>query len=706
MYVSSYNLLLVAASLFVAILASYTALDMAGRITTAQGRAARWWLAGGASAMGIGIWSMHFIGMLAFSLPIPLGYDPGITLLSLLIAIASSVFALWLVCQENLPWSRLTLGAILMGLGIASMHYTGMAAMRMIPLIHYIPSLFILSILIAIVASGAALWIAFHLRRPGSRVHRYRAAAGVVMGFAIVGMHYTGMAAAQFSLGSICGAAKAGVNTGWLALLVIIVTMAILAITLTISVLDMRLESRTSKLAVSLAEANEELTYLALHDNLTKLPNRALLEERLKHAIGGADREKRQFALMFLDLDGFKAVNDAYGHTVGDLLLVEAAKRIGPRIRVQDTISRVGGDEFVFLASVGEPTDAATLAEKLLRIIREPFHIAGHELRMSVSIGIAMYPGNGSNQHELLTNADAAMYHAKSLGRDSFCFFDPSMNSHVHAHLELIQDLRRAIDRRELILYYQPKFEAPNGPAIGAEALVRWEHPSRGLIQPDDFIPQAEKTGLIVPIGEWVLDEACRQMRVWHDAGRHHWTMAVNLSPVQFGHPALIQTVQATLERHRLIPHCLTLEITESTAMRDADASVVILQQLHEMGVRIAIDDFGTGYSSLLYLKRLPASELKIDRGFVRNLEHDSEDRAIVAAIVALGRTLDLKIVAEGVETVAQQEFLTDMGCDSLQGFLFGKPMPPAQFLAALEHREALHGLTELEGLTSSSATE
>jgi diguanylate cyclase len=705
-YVSSYNPLLVAASLFVAILASYTALDMAGRITTAQGTAARWWLAGGASAMGVGIWSMHFVGMLAFSLPIPLGYDPAITLLSLLIAIASSVFALWLVCQENLPWSRLTLGAVLMGLGIASMHYTGMAAMRMVPVIHYVPSLFVLSIVIAILASGAALWIAFHLRHQGSRVHFHRVAAGVVMGCAIVGMHYTGMAAAEFSLGSICGSARGGVNTGWLALLVIIVTMAILAIALIISVLDMRLESRTSKLAVSLAEANEELTYLALHDNLTKVPNRALLEERLKHAIGRAAREKKTFALMFLDLDGFKAINDVYGHGVGDLLLIEMAKRIGLKIRMQDTIARVGGDEFVLLGDVNDPTDAAALAEKLLIIIREPFQLDGHELSMSVSIGIAMFPGNGANQHELLTNADAAMYHAKSVGGDSFSFFDASMNSHVHAHLELIQDLRRAVDRRELILYYQPKFEAPNGPAIGAEALVRWQHPTHGLIQPDDFIPLAEKTGLIVSIGEWVLDEACRQMREWHDAGRQTWTMAVNLSPVQFGHAELIEMVRTTLERHMLIPHCLTLEITESTAMRDADASVIILQKLHEMGVRIAIDDFGTGYSSLLYLKRLPATELKIDRGFVGNLAHDSEDRAIVSAIVALGRTLDLKIVAEGVETVAQQEFLTEMGCDSLQGFLFGHPMPPAQFLAALIHREALHRPKGAEGLTPSSATE
>ena len=706
MYAASYNPLLVAASLFVAILASYTALDMAARITTAQGIAARLWLAGGAAAMGVGIWSMHFIGMLAFSLPIPLGYDPAITFLSLLIAIASSVFALWLVCQERLPWSRLTLGSILMGAGIASMHYTGMAAMRMSPLIQYIPSLFILSIVIAILASGAALWIAFHLRRHGSRVYFYRAVAGVVMGFAIVGMHYTGMAAAQFSIGSICGAASGGVNTGWLALLVIIVTMAILAITLIVSVLDMRLESRTSKLAVSLAEANSELTYQALHDNLTKLPNRALLEDRLKHAIDGAERANRRFALMFLDLDGFKTVNDAYGHAVGDLLLVDVAKRILPRIRTQDTISRVGGDEFVCLADMKEPSDAAALAEKLLALMREPFYIAGHELRMSVSIGIAMFPGNGTNLHELLTNADAAMYHAKSVGRDSYCFFEASMNADVHAQLELAQDLRRGIGRGELVLHYQAKFKAPNGPPIGAEALVRWQHPTRGLVPPGEFVPLAEKTGLIVPIGEWVLNEACRQMKEWQDAGRKHWTIAVNLSPVQFGHPLLAEVVQATLMEHSLSPDSLTLEITESTAMRDADASEIILQQLHSMGVRIAIDDFGTGYSSLLYLKRLPADELKIDRGFVHNLEHDADDRAIVSAIVALGRTLDLEIVAEGVETVAQQTFLTDLGCDFLQGFLFGEPMPAPQFLAALTHPEPIDRATELKDLTESPAIE
>lgn len=675
MLASSYNPLLVLLSLFVAILASYTALDMAGRVVTAQGRAAFWWLVGGASAMGLGIWSMHFVGMLAFSLPIPLGYDVSITLGSLAIAIASSAFALWLVSRRELPWPRLVGGALLMGSGVAGMHYAGMAALRMTPGIQYDPAIFALSVGVAVLASGVALWIAFRLRRQSQRVRALRAGSAVVMGVAIVGMHYTGMAAAAFPFGSVCGAAYTGASAEWLALVIIIVTLAVLAIALIISVLDLRMEARTAVLAHSLAEANQELAYLALHDNLTKLSNRLLLEDRLNQAIRTADREKRHFALMFMDLDGFKAINDVYGHHVGDLLLIDVAQRIVARVRQQDTVARVGGDEFVVLAYVDDPQDAGTLADALLEVVREPFIAGGHELRVSTSIGISMYPGDGGNQHDLLTNADAAMYHAKGLGRNAYCFFDPSMNANVHKQLQLVQDLRLAIERNELVLHYQPKFHAPNGPILGVEALVRWQHPVRGLVSADEFIPLAEKTGLIVPLGAWVLNEACRQMAQWHSEGHTTWSVAVNLSALQFAHAALIDTVRDVLARHALDPHCLMLEITESTAMRDADASLQILQQLDAMGVRISIDDFGTGYSSLLYLKRLPASELKIDRGFVRDLAHDTEDAAIVSAIVALGQTLNLRIVAEGVETAEQQAFLTRLGCDSLQGYLLGRPM-------------------------------
>ncbi|TXD56656.1 EAL domain-containing protein [Ralstonia sp. TCR112] len=684
MLATSYNPLLVLLSLFVAILASYTALDMAGRVVTAQGRAALWWLVGGASAMGLGIWSMHFVGMLALNLPIPVGYDVGITLASLSIGIGASAFALWLVSRRELPWPRLADGALLMGAGVAGMHYTGMAALRMNPGIQYDPARFGLSIVIAVLASGVALGIAFRLRRQSRRVRALRAGSAVVMGVAIVGMHYTGMSAASFPFGSVCGAAHTGASADWLALVIIIVTLAVLAIALIISVLDLRMEARTALLANSLAAANKELAYLALHDNLTKLSNRVLLEDRLTQAIRTADREKRRFALMFMDLDGFKAVNDVYGHHVGDLLLIDVAQRIGARVRQQDTVARVGGDEFVVLAYVDDPEDAGTLADALLQVVREPFMAGGHELRVSTSIGIAIYPGDGGNQHDLLTNADAAMYHAKGLGRNAYSFFAPSMNADVHQQLQLVQDLRRAVERHELVLHYQPKFNAPNGPIMGVEALVRWQHPQRGLVPADEFIPLAEKTGLIVPLGAWVLDEACRQMAQWHREGRTGWTVAVNLSALQFSHAALIDTVRDTLARHALDPRSLTLEITESTAMRDVDASLQILQQLDAMGVRISIDDFGTGYSSLLYLKRLPASELKIDRGFVRDLAHDTEDAAIVSAIVALGQTLNLRIVAEGVETAEQQAFLTRLGCHSLQGYLLGRPMTAESLSAAM----------------------
>jgi diguanylate cyclase (GGDEF)-like protein len=684
MLTNTYNVWLVLISMLVAVLASYTALDMAGRITATNGRSARWWLAGGSLAMGSGIWSMHFIGMLAYHMPISMGYDPWITCASWLIAILSSAFALNLVCQERLHNGRLAVGALLMGAGVCAMHYTGMAAMRMSPAIHYNQGLVALSVVIAVVASGAALWLAFRLRQHSSRVKLLRAGSAIIMGFAITGMHYTGMAAAQMPANSICLASHSGIDSLWLASLIILSTLGGLSVVLVTSVIDMRLESRTATLAASLASANQELTYLALHDNLTKLPNRLLFEDRLNQAIQGARRTHTPFSVLFLDLDGFKTVNDAFGHHVGDLLLAQVAERIRGVIRASDTLARIGGDEFVLLADFGEPTSAANLADKLVRTVSRQYRVAEHEIRISVSIGIAIYDDFAQETQELLRNADAAMYHAKSLGRRGYCFFEASMNAHAHEYLQLLQELRCAIERQELVLHYQPKFDAITASLVGVEALVRWQHPVRGLLSPDQFIPIAEKSGLIVSLGEWVLNEACRQMGEWRTQGHSGWSVAVNLSPLQFAHTGLIQLVRDVLTRYSIEPRYLTLEVTESTAMQDPTASLVILQKLNDMGVKISIDDFGTGYSSLLYLKRLPATELKIDRGFVRDLAPDTEDAAIVSAIVALGRTLNLSIVAEGIETRAQQEFLTGIGCTSLQGFLLGRPMPASELLESI----------------------
>jgi diguanylate cyclase (GGDEF)-like protein len=688
MLTSSYNVWLVLISVLVAMLASYTALDMAGRITATDGRFARWWLAGGSVAMGSGIWSMHFIGMLACHLPIAMGYDPWLTCVSWLTAILSSAFALNLVCQNQIHKRQLAMGALLMGAGVSAMHYIGMAAMRMSPAIRYDRALVLLSVVIAVVASGAALWLAFRLRLHSSHVRVLRAGSAIIMGLAITGMHYTGMAAAQMPPNSVCHASHSGIDPTWLAALVILSTFGGLSIVLVTSVIDMRLESRTAALAASLANANQELTYLALHDNLTKLPNRVLLEDRLNQAIQGARRTHCSVSVMFLDLDGFKAVNDACGHHIGDALLVEVAERIRSSIRTSDTLARIGGDEFVLLADFGEATAAANLADKLVRLVSQPYRIADQEIRVSVSIGIAIYENATQEAHELLRNADAAMYHAKSLGRSGYCFFEASMNAHAHEQLQLLQELRSAVERHEMVLHYQPKFDAITSSLAGVEALLRWQHPVHGLLSPDQFIPLAEKSGVIVSLGEWVLNEACRQMGEWRAQGNSARNVAVNLSPLQFSHRGLIQLVRQVLDRYSLEPRCLTLEVTESTAMQDPDASMVILHKLSDMGVKISIDDFGTGYSSLLYLKRLPATELKIDRGFVRDLAPDTEDAAIVSAIVALGRTLNLNVVAEGIETRAQQEFLTEIGCASLQGFLLGRPMPAARLMESLRLAE------------------
>jgi diguanylate cyclase (GGDEF)-like protein len=680
MMVGSYNNILVFFSFVVAVLASYTALDMAGRVTNSAGRAAKFWLAGGAFSMGLGIWSMHFIGMLAFDLPIPLGYDPMITAGSLVISIGASALALWLVCQRDLPFVRVVNGALLIGIGIAMMHYSGMAALRMQPGIIYHMGWLAASLVIAVLASGAALWLAFRLRSQVQNLQLWRGVAALVMGLAISGMHYTGMAAASFPEGSYCGVSN-GVDTNWLALLVILVTLAVLAITLIVSILDARLQSRTSVLASSLEKANVELMQLALHDNLTRLPNRLLLEDRLSQALKVAQREESHFAVMFMDLDGFKAVNDAYGHHLGDLLLISVTERLRECIRAQDTLARLGGDEFVLLASITDPEDAATLASKLVRRIDEPFVISRYTVSVSLSIGIAVYPDDGDVERDLMLHADAAMYHTKSAGRNGYNFFEASMNANAAEQLQLLHDLRLAEAQGELRLHYQPKFEAPAGPVRGFEALLRWQHPQRGLLAPDVFLPMAEKTGLIIPMGKWVLHEACRQLREWHLQGFSHWSIAVNLSAVQFEQADLLGVVTDAIEQHCIPPSMLTIEVTESVAMRSPETTIATLEKLTSLGIKASIDDFGTGYSSLLYLKRLPASELKIDRAFVKEMSAGNEDSVIVSAIIALAKTLGLEVVAEGVETAEQQDFLTGLGCETLQGFLLDRPMTPEQIV-------------------------
>jgi diguanylate cyclase (GGDEF)-like protein len=681
MLTAHYDTLLVLVSLLVAILASYTALDMAGRIHTATERWAKWWLTGGAIAMGIGIWSMHFIGMLAFRLPIALGYDIPITMLSLVIAIAVSAYALGKTSEPTLPLRRLLSCALMMGGGISSMHYVGMMAMRMNPFIQYDPALFAVSVVVAIVAAGVALKVTHLLRVSAPKVKLARGLAAVLLGSAIVGMHYIGMAAANFPIGSICRAAGEGMEPRWMAVLVFIVTISVLAITLITSVLDARLESRTARLASRLLKANEQLKKQMLHDHLTDLPNRLLLEDRLDQAISQAGRNQTHFALMFLDLDGFKTINDSLGHHSGDDLLIETAARIRAVVGPQDTVARLGGDEFVVLTALTQAEDAAATAEKLLSAVNQPYLVGDHDIRVSTSIGIATYPDDGASGHQLMVNADAAMYHVKNGGRNAYCFFKASMNADAQNKLALMQDLRGALEKNQFALHYQPKLATQTGRISGVEALLRWQHPERGMVGPDVFIPLAERSGLIVAIGDWVINEACRQLKAWHDQGCHGWTIAVNLSAVQFSNEGLVEVVETALKTHGLEARYLTLEVTETVAMKDVEQTLALLNRIVALGVAISIDDFGTGYSSLLYLKRFPACELKIDRGFVKNLSAGSDDSAIVSAIIGLGRSLGLNIVAEGVETEQQHAFLATLGCHTMQGYWIARPMPAQDIL-------------------------
>jgi diguanylate cyclase len=686
----TYNYWLVALSVVVAVFVSYTALNLSSRVSSTSQRPARLWLSGGAVAMGCGIWSMHFVGMLAFSLPIPLSYDVGTTLASLAIAIAISGFALSIASPARITLTRRALGALAMGLGICAMHYSGMSAIQIMPMITYEPWLLIASGVIAIVASYVALWLFSLLRVVSSwRMQLVRLGAALVMGFAISGMHYTGMAASRFSPDSWCiGGAAA--NNNWLAITIAVLAMAILTITTILLVYDSHLESKTRRHNEQLEQANAQLQHVATHDALTGLPNRLLLADRLDQAIARAERHGQRFALIVVDLDRFKSINDSLGHMAGDELLKDVAQRLAKVLRKADTLARLGGDEFVLLLNeIDSPRDAETVAIKVLADFARPALISGLELHISASLGISVSPDDGTDSEILLQHADAAMYHAKKSGRNAYHFFLPEMNAFARERLELENGLRRALDQRQFVLHYQPKVDVRTGRIDSAEALVRWRHPKRGLIAPAQFIPLAEETGLILPLGEWVIREACRQAFAWQAAGLRPLRVAVNLSAQQFRQKNLVDIVRSALTAARLEPQYLELELTESAVMDDAEESISILRELSELGVRISVDDFGTGYSSLSYLRRLPLDKLKIDRAFIREVVTSRDDAEIVRAIVSLAHALRLQVIAEGVETPDQLEFLNSLGCDQYQGFHFSAPVPSNAFVAMMREHQA-----------------
>lgn len=686
-----HDLLLVVASFFVAFFASYVTLELAQRVRSNAIGQRRWWWLGGSITLGTGIWAMHFIGMLGFEAGIPLGYRLLPTFLSWVAAIGAAAVALGIATRANLTIQVLLAGSTSMALGICSMHYIGMAALDLSPVIVWRLSMVLASVAVAWVASAAALVIQFLLRkRRGMSRIGFQIAAALMMGGAIGGMHYTAMAGVQLPVGVICLSVD-GLSGEPLAAIVFTAALMLLGGTLMLAINDALARSREMDLAnslkranVNLREANEELQRRAFEDPLTGLPNRSLFNDRLQHAVariarhdgesGGGGIER--LAVLFVDLDGFKPINDSFGHEAGDHVLREVGKRLQLAVRDSDTVARLGGDEFVAMIEGRDAESAAVaLGQRIIDALRHPIRIVEQEVSLSASIGVSVYPNHDHEGQRLLACADAAMYVAKQAGGGTCVVFDHYMAGDAAEQLSLQQSLRHAIERGELMLYYQPTISAASGRVLGLEALLRWRHPDRGIVSPATFVPLAERFGIIGAIGNWVIEEACAQLERWNKES-HRYRVAINLSPHQLRHSDLPARIRDAMDRHNLSPSQLVCEITETAMMENVNSERSVLDQIAALGVRLSIDDFGTGYSSLAHLRNIPARQIKIDRSFVTDLVGNVDAQAILDAVVRLAHALRMEVVAEGVETEEQRSMLVQLGCDILQGYLFSRPMP------------------------------
>ncbi|MDQ2927034.1 MAG: EAL domain-containing protein, partial [Pseudomonadota bacterium] len=583
-----------------------------------------------------------------------------------------------------------------LGAGVVGAHALALAPLGLQPGIvwHLLP----LAAAIAGTSGGCMMALGAFFRggdRPRPPTLLWQATAALVLGATLVASQQLVIGAA--GLGEQSSSANAGqVSPATLTLLASLGSVSLLLVGLIFSVLEARLR-------LSLRRAETELQRHSYRDGLTRLPNRLMFDGVLAQAVQAADASGERMALLFIDLDGFKPVNESLGHHMGDLMLREIATRLKRFSRPGDHIAHLGGDEFLVLIC-GNPSseDARIFAERLQAAIGEPCKMNGREAAVSSSVGIAMYPEHGSLS-DLIAHAEAAMRSAKSNGGASHCFFETRMVSGAREQFDLLRDLRRALAEGQLQLLYQPKVHAPSGEITGAEALMRWHHPQRGLVGPAVFIPIAERFGLIGAIGNWLIEEACRQAGVWRDEGMR-MRVAINLSAYQLRHADLADRIDAALRKHRINPQLLTCEITESVAMEDASNAIRMVEKLGAMGVNISIDDFGTGYSSLAYLRKLHAGELKIDRSFVLDLETSADARAVVDAVVKLAHALGLKVVAEGVETEAQHQILRALGCHELQGFLFARPMSAVALSAWAMEDDSTRGIEFRDSLYKQTA--
>jgi diguanylate cyclase (GGDEF)-like protein len=692
----THNPVLVLVAYLVACVASFATLDMAERVAHAEDPGSRrlWrWI--GATCLAGGIWTMHFIGMLAFQAPIEIHYDLGTTLFSLLIALLASWLAMHTLSEQQPTLAQYLKTAIVIGLGIAGMHYVGMAAMHSTATAYYQPMLFSLSIAIAIGASFAALWVAGYLRDGSGVIHQLlKYLATLILGAGIFSMHFTGMAALQLVLpaGSV-PTLQVDNSQLQLGLTVALIVLLILGSGISAALADKKLQNkdndlrRVNALLSQLDQARMSLQQVANYDALTNLINRRGFNQIFAEKLSQKASEGGMLAVMFLDIDHFKRINDSLGHDAGDVLLKVIAEHIRGSVRShEDVVARFGGDEFCILINLHDREEARTMAQRIMFKMKEPIELAGRRMVMTTSIGISLYPDDGTTCEELLKHADLALYQSKGNGRNGLHFFSSNLKTRASMELQLEEELRHALRSDSgLTLYYQPIYELKTGRVTKLEALIRWQHPVHGLLAPDRFIAIAETNGLIAELDNWVLRKACEDLGELSRHGCEDLKIAWNCSPLNLAREELADEIESALRTAGVAPERLELEVTENALMGNIANTLVLLRQIRALGVSLSIDDFGTGYSSLAYLKRLPLNTLKIDRSFILDIPKATADMEIVQAIIVMAHTLHLQVVTEGVESLEQYEFLERSGCDFIQGYLLSRPVPLEELRPVLE---------------------
>jgi diguanylate cyclase (GGDEF)-like protein len=675
----------------VASAAGFTALAMANRVSSSRSMGSReLWRWVGAFALGGGIWSMHFIAMLSFSAPLSIGYNFQITLLSLLIAIIVSYAVMWVISRKRLVAWQYLAAAVTAGVGIATMHYSGMAAIESAATLYYDPLLFTVSVLIAIGASLAAVVLAFYFRgKTGERAYWLRILASLVMGGAIASMHFTGMAALTLAVPTDLYAyvlrptAESGeqsvmaISIGLIALLIIVAGIGA-------SWAEQRLREQHAKLR----RVAQQLNVVTQYDPLTNLFNGRAFTQLATRALSAVEPPQR-WALLFIDLDNFKRINDSLGHSSGDHLLQLVAQRIRSALGGEDVLARFSGDEFCVLAKVEHGYQAEQLASRIVDQLQTPFSLSCGQLTQTASIGLSLFPQDSPDYDALFKHAGLAVGYCKQHGRNRSLRFSPDLERRAHMDLTLEQDLRRALNEEGLHVHYQPIVASETGQVISLEALARWNHPQRGAVSPEVFAPLAEQHGFIVELDLWVAERACRDLMTLRKAGFPELRVAFNCSALNLSNRALPAAIEQILQRTGLDSAGLVMEVTENALMNNLNTAVEILEEIRRLGVKISIDDFGSGYSSLAYLRKLPVNSLKVDRSFIRDIPAEANDMAITSAIIAMAHKLQLKVVAEGVESAEQLEFLRANDCDLIQGYLFSRPLSLDALLAWLAPAEA-----------------